>query len=92
MEIVGLKTCVPDDVNKIIVKFLGYQTRTAKAINDKRCEYDEYEDDCYTFRQDERPEEPEENTFSWVFKIFKIHTESEKMHDRVEGSRQIKKH
>ena len=36
MEIVGLKKFIPDDVNKLIFKFIGAQSKAAKAIKEEK--------------------------------------------------------
>ena len=36
MEVVGLKNFVQDDVNKLIAKFVGFQSKTAKLIENER--------------------------------------------------------
>ena len=35
MEILGLKNFVQDDVNKLIAKFVGFQSKTAKLIENE---------------------------------------------------------
>ena len=36
MEIAALNNVVPDGINQLIFKFVGYQTKTAKIINEER--------------------------------------------------------
>ena len=47
MEIVGLKQTVDDDVNKRIAKFVGYQSKTAKIIEEERRNYVQWRDRYY---------------------------------------------
>jgi hypothetical protein len=49
MEIVGLKQKVDDDINKLICKFVGYQSKFAKELNETFEDIKElgfYDEDC----------------------------------------------
>ena len=55
MEIVGLKNFVDDDVHKLIAKFVGFQSKTAKAVEGARGKFQafekEYEDHPFFARR-----------------------------------------